>query len=263
LDGWRQGGLNFMSRNSSYHSIDERISTGGGGRGPQPPEPFGGGGGGGRGDGDDTPSHGERLRRYRMGLYFMIGSIMMLFTAFTVLFVALRQSGRFDPFTGHFTSTWVSTPLPLVMLAVNTLVLLASSVTAEKARRAAALETVLMPVSNIPGVAPIAQTSVAWVKVTAALGVAFLLGQAYVWQRLHTIAVRMDNPISASFIMMLTGGHALHLFGGLSVLLYVAFSRNLIKKYESRRIAVDVTAWYWHFMGAMWVYVLVVLAFVH
>jgi cytochrome c oxidase subunit III len=198
-----------------------------------------------------------------MGLYFMIGSIMMLFTAFTVLFVALRQSGRFDPFTGHFTSTWVSTPLPLVMLAVNTLVLLASSVTAEKARRAAALETVLMPVSNIPGVAPIAQTSVAWVKVTAALGVAFLLGQAYVWQRLHTIAVRMDNPISASFIMMLTGGHALHLFGGLSVLLYVAFSRNLIKKYESRRIAVDVTAWYWHFMGAMWVYVLVVLAFVH
>jgi cytochrome c oxidase subunit 3 len=63
--------------------------------------------------------------------------------------------------------------------------------------------------------------------------------------------------------MMPTGGHALHLFGGLAVLLYVAFSRNLLKKYESRRIAVDVTAWYWHFMGAMWLYVLVVLTFVH
>jgi cytochrome c oxidase subunit 3 len=198
-----------------------------------------------------------------MGLYFMIGSIMMLFTAFTVLFVALRQSGRFDPFTGHFTSTWVSTPLPLGMLAINTAVLLASTVTAEFARRAAALETILMPVTSIPGVAPIAQTSAAWVKVTAALGITFLLGQSYVWQRLHMLAVNMDSPLSSSFIIMLTAGHALHLLGGLSVLLYVAFSRNLQKKYESRRIAVDVTAWYWHFMGAMWVYVLVVLAFVH
>jgi cytochrome c oxidase subunit III len=36
-----------------------------------------------------------------------------------------------------------------------------------------------------------------------------------------------------------------------------------LKKYESRRIAVDVTAWYWHFMGVMWLYVLGVLAFVH
>ena len=193
----------------------------------------------------------------------MIGSIMMLFTAFTVLFVALRQSGRFDPFTGHFTSTWVSTPLPLALLAVNTFVLLVSSVTAEVARRAAALETVLMPVSNIPGVAAIRQTSVTWVKVTAGLGVGFLLGQAFVWKRLHELAVNMDNPLSSSFVIMLTGGHALHLFGGLSVLLYVAFSRKLLKKYESRRIAVDVTAWYWHFMGAMWLYVLGVLAFVH
>ena len=198
-----------------------------------------------------------------MGLYFMVGSILMLFTAFTVLFVALRQSGRFDPFTGHFTSTWVSTPLPLRLLILNTLVLLTSSATMEIARRAAALETVLMPVSNIPGVAPIAQTSVRWVKVTAALGVGFLVGQGFVWNRLHTIAVNMDNPLSSSFIIMLTGGHALHLFGGLTVLLYVAFSRKLLKKYESRRIAVDVTAWYWHFMGAMWLYVLAVLFFVH
>jgi cytochrome c oxidase subunit III len=253
-----------MSRISSYRSLDERISAGGGGRGPQPPQPFGGGGGGGgRGDGDDTPSHGERLKRYRMGLYFMIGSIMMLFVAFTTLFVALRQSGRFDPFTGHFTSTWVSTPLPLRLLMVNTIVLLVSTITAEMARRAAELETVLMPIGDIPGVAAIRQTSVTWVKVTAVLGVVFLAGQSVVWKGLHQIAMNMDNPLSSSFIIMLTAGHALHLFGGLMVLLYVAFSRRLRRRYESRRIAVDVTAWYWHFMGVMWLYVLVVLAYVH
>lgn len=198
-----------------------------------------------------------------MGLYFMIGSIMMLFIAFTTLFVALRQSGRFDPITGHYMSTWISTPLPLVMLALNTCVLLASTVTVEIARRAAAMETVLMPIGEIPGIASIRQSSVGWVKATAVLGFAFLAGQAWVWKGLHHVAEDMNNPLSSSFIIMLTAGHALHLFGGLLVLLYVAFSRNLRKKYESRRIAVDVTAWYWHFMGAMWLFVLGVLAFVH
>jgi cytochrome c oxidase subunit 3 len=30
---------------------------------------------------------------------------------------------------------------------------------------------------------------------------------------------------------------------------------------ESRRIVVDVAAWYWHFMGALWIYVFALLAF--
>jgi cytochrome c oxidase subunit III len=252
-----------MARISSFRSLDERLNPGGGGRGPLPPEPSGGGGGGGRGDGDDTPNHSDRLKRYRMGLYFMSGSILMLFLAFTTLFVALRQSGRFDPISGHFMNTWVSTPLPKLLLVVNTLVLLTSSVFAEMARRAAAMETVLMPVSEIPGIAAIRQSSVSWVKATAALGFVFLAGQAVVWTHVHRIAVDMDNPLSSSFIIMLTAGHALHLLGGLMVLLYVAFSKRLRRKYESRRIAVDVTAWYWHFMGAMWIFVLGVLFFVH
>jgi cytochrome c oxidase subunit III len=251
-----------MSRISSYRSLDERISTGGGGRGPQPPQPFGGGGGG-RGDGDDTSGNSERLKRYRMGLYFMIGSIMMLFLSFTTLFIARRQSGRFDPFSGHFITDWVSTPLPVKLLLINTIILMISSATAELARRAANLETVLLPISRIPGVAPIAENSLRWVRLTAVLGAAFLCGQILVWQRLHQMAVQMDNPLSSSFIIILTGGHALHLFGGLMVLLYVSLSRKLRQKYDSRRIAVDVTAWYWHFMGAMWLYVLAVLFIIH
>ncbi len=254
-----------MSRIASYRSTDDLISTGGGGRGPHPPEPFGGGGGGGRGDGDDTPSHGERLKKYRMGLYFMLGSIMMLFVSFTSLFIVRRETGdgHFDIATGHFISSWVSIPLPIKLLAVNTVMLLLSSLTAELARRAAIVETVLMPVARIPGVAPITQTSLRWTRLTALFGMAFLGGQIFVWMRLKDLAERMDNPLSSAFVIILTGGHALHLFGGLMVLLYVSFSERMRTRYESRRIAVDVTAWYWHFMGAMWLYVLAVLAFIH
>jgi len=252
-----------MSRTSSYRPIDDRLSPGGGGRGPEPPEPFGGGGGGGRGDGDDTPSDGERLKKYRMGLYFMIGSIMMLFISLTTLFIGIRQSGRFDPFSGTFITDWISTPLPVKLLLVNTVILLLSSATAELARRAATLETVLLPVSRIPGVASIREYSLDWVRVTAVLGFIFLCGQVVVWQRLHAMAAHVDRPLSNSFIIILTGGHALHLFGGLMVLLYVSLSGKLRQRFESRRIAVDVTTWYWHFMGAVWLYVLGVLFVIH
>jgi heme/copper-type cytochrome/quinol oxidase subunit 3 len=34
------------------------------------------------------------------------------------------------------------------------------------------------------------------------------------------------------------------------------------KPVEAQRIAVDVTAWYWHFMAVLWIYVFGLLAFV-
>ena len=39
----------------------------------------------------------------------------------------------------------------------------------------------------------------------------------------------------------------------------VAFNRPL----ASRRIVVDVTAWYWHFMALLWIYILALLEFAH
>jgi cytochrome c oxidase subunit 3 len=32
-------------------------------------------------------------------------------------------------------------------------------------------------------------------------------------------------------------------------------------RFESRQIAVEVTAWYWHFMGVLWILILGLLHF--
>lgn len=246
-----------------YRTIPEKPMTGGGGRGPLPPEPRGGGGGGGRGDGDDTPNHLDRLRRYRIGLYFAIGSIVMLFVSFTTLFFARRSAGRFDVYTGAFVTDWVSVPLPMNLLLFNTFILLLSSVTAELARRAAALEVILIPATRIPGVAPIPEHSRSWMRVTVMLGTAFLAGQWIAWQRVHDAVTTASRAVSSSFVYILTGAHAVHLFGGLLAASYTAFAFSTRRSLESRRIAIDVTASYWHFMGAMWVYVLIVLWVLH
>jgi cytochrome c oxidase subunit III len=247
----------------SNRRAEENQITGGGGRGALPPQPFGGGGGGGRGDGDPSEHPAERLRRYRMGLYFTVGSIVMLFVTFTTLFVARRHSGKFDPFSGTFVTDWISIQLPTGILLVNTCVLLLSSITAELARRAAALECVLVPATRIPGIAPYPEHSRTWLKATVVFGSIFLFGQAYAWHSIHRTNSLVRNPIAGSFVYMLTGAHAIHLFAGLVVLLYAVFGSRPRKYVDSRRIVTEVSGWYWHFMGVMWLYVLVVVLFLH
>jgi cytochrome c oxidase subunit 3 len=233
---------------------------GGGSRGPLPPQPSGGGGGGGgRGDGDGLHDFRQQLQRYRLGLIFAISSIVMLFIAFTTLFVARRGAGKFDPVTGAFHTDWVSVPLPMKILLINTAVLLVSSLLIEIARRAARMESILVPMSMIPGVRRVRETSLWWVCATTLLGVGFLSGQFYAWQMLHHSGAYFNSSPASTFVFLLTGTHAVHVTAGLVVLLYACLASGPRHSLERRCITLDVSAWYWHFMALMWLYVLVVL----
>lgn len=241
-------------------SRSSKPVPGGGNRGPLPPEAFGGGGGGGgRGDGDGLHDYRQQLKRYRLGLLFTIASIVMLFISFTTLFVARRGAGKFDPLTGGFQSDWIPVTLPLKILLINTAVLAVSSLLVEIARRSARLEAILIPMSTIPGVRPIRQTSLWWMWATALAGVGFLFGQYTAWRQMHLHGASLNNGPANTFFFLLTGTHAVHLAAGMLVLLYACLVAGPRRSLERRCITLDVTAWYWHFMGVMWVYVLLVL----
>jgi cytochrome c oxidase subunit 3 len=244
----------ILSRSSN------KALPGGGNRGPLPPEASGGGGGGGgRGDGDGLHGFHQQLQRYRLGLLFTIASIVMLFISFTTLFVARRDAGRYDPITGVFNTDWVSVPLPTKILLINTAALLLSSMLVELARRGARMESILVPMSSIPGVRPVRQTSPLWVVATLLAGCAFLFGQACAWRQLRFAGAVLNGGPASTFVYLLTGTHALHLMAGLAVLLYALIAKGPRLSLERRSITLDVTAWYWHFMTVMWLYVLLVL----
>lgn len=233
---------------------------GGGNRWPPPPEASGGGGGGGgRGDGDGLDGFRQQLQRYRLGLLFTAASIVMLFISFTTLFVARRGTGRFDTVSGGFQSDWIPVPLPMTILLVNTAVLGLGSLLVEKARRAARTEAVLVPMGSIPGVRGIRQTSLLWVWATVLTGCGFLFGQSLAWKQLLLKGVDMTSGPASVFFYLLTGAHALHLFAGVLILLYSCLAPGPRHSLERRTISLDVTAWYWHFMAVMWIYVLAVL----
>jgi len=255
-----------MAQISSHGSTTDKPRTGNGGRGPHPPKVFGGGGGsgGGRGEPDHFPDYTAQLHRYRVGLIFAVVSVVMLFTSFTVLFMARRSTGRWDASTRTLITDWVPVHLPIQLLLLNTCVLLLSSLTAERARRLAALEAVIIPASNIPGVARIFPHSQRWLEATAVLGVAFVTGQWHAWRLLEQSGALFSNggPASA-FVYLLTGAHAVHLCVGLGAIFYVALIGSNRKSLEWRRITSDVCVWYWHFMALMWLYVLTTLWFLH
>src|ERR1700756_270181 len=118
-----------------------------GGGGVHPPEH---GGGGNNGPGDGSFDYGRRLHRARLALLLALTSICVLFVTLTVIFVLMRHgAGILDAHSGNFIQKWIPIDLPVRLLVLNSLVLLASSVTLEMARRALAREMALEPVRSI------------------------------------------------------------------------------------------------------------------
>jgi cytochrome c oxidase subunit 3 len=234
---------------------------GGGGRGPTNQWPRGDGGSGGRGGGDHLPNYRERLRRYRMLIGFLLTSVVMIFVSFTTAYLVRKAGAVWDPARNQYTSNWVPTTLPVKLLLFNTFILLLSSITLEVARRRAEQDVVLEPIARIPGIRADYNRSLPWLWMTVALGLAFLGGQYFAWEQLRLQTFNFETNISTSFFFILTGVHAVHLVGGILALLYAGLTSWIGRPPETRRIVIDVTSWYWHFMGVLWVYVFALLYF--
>lgn len=231
-----------------------------GNRADLPPVP--GGGDDGRAD-PGSPDYGARLRRARLGLAVALTPILMLFVSFTSAYIVRQGLPTFDPGTNSVVHDWLPVPLPTMLFLINTAVLLLSSVTIECARRQLIRQVALAPVQSIPGVSLGTDREFPWLVVTVVLGLGFVTGQWLAWRDLAARGFFVATGPSSSFIYLLTGTHAVHLLGGVLALLVTGSTVILRRRLESRRIVVDVTAWYWHFMTLLWIYILALLEFAH
>lgn len=238
----------------------EYPKTSRGDRGPLPP-----GGGGDDHDryGSASPSPAIRLRRARLGMAIALAPIIMLFVSFTSAYVVRQGLPTLDPKTNTMVHDWLRIDLPINLLLLNTFVLLASSVTLELARRRLAREVALDRIDLIPGVSLGRNRRFPWLGLTVALGFGFLAGQWMVWRYLSDRGVYVATAPSSSFIYLLTGTHAIHLLGGVLALVAAVVGSLLRRSLQSQHILVDVTAWYWHFMALLWIYIFALLQFAH
>jgi cytochrome c oxidase subunit 3 len=225
----------------------------------EPPlPPSGGGGDDGRREG--LPSYGARLRRARLGMICAIATVCMIFVSLTSAYVVRRGLPTFDDLSRTYSRDWGEVQLPWLLLAINTAILLLSSLSMEGARRNLARRAALAPVSSIPGVSLGKERSFPWLGVTVVLGLGFLVGQGVAWSELRSRGFFVSTNPDSSFVYLLTGAHALHLAGGIVALIWAGVTSLLHRPVEGRRVVVDVAAWYWHFMAVLWIYVFALLA---
>lgn len=114
---------------------------------------------------------------------------------------------------------------------------------------------------SIPGVSLGNERSIPWLGLTTFLGFLFLAGQLFSWRQLSARGFHLLAGTSSSFVYILTAMHGIHLAGGILALAFANVAAVLGRPVESRRIVVDITAWYWHFMTGLWLYILVLFTF--
>ncbi len=171
------------------------------------------------------------------GIWVLLFSITMTFLAFTSALI-VRQGSALD---------WQHLALPPI-LYLNTLVLIASSVTLEMGRReVGAFMGPLAKSMAHPG---------RWLHATLGLGLLFVIGQYVAWLQLRAQGLYLATNPNSSFFYLLTAVHAIHVLGGLGGLVRVVVKLNHSTLKKSTLVA---TARYWHFMGVLWIYLLLVL----
>ena len=161
----------------------------------------------------------------------------MTFAAFTSAMV-VRQGSAND---------WRHFAFPLI-LYVNTLVLVASSLTLQMARRRFAVLA--------SGVEQNVQPAFRALYGTLFLGCLFVAGQSAAWLQLRSEGIYLASAPSSSFFYVFTVLHALHVVGGVFGLAYVI---SKLHRGALRLGTLSAASLYWHFMGLLWLYLLVVL----
>ena len=240
-------------------SVEVRKPSFGEGSGGVHPPKYGGGGDNGPGDG--SPDYGRRLRRARLGLLLGLASISMLFVVAGAVFFLRRNGLGTNLGVQGYRHEWIPIVLPLRILLVNTFKLLLSSVSMEMARRTVTREVALAPLRAVPGIALERDRGMPWLATTASLGLLFLSGQWMAWQSLRSHGFPVSASTPAPFIYILTAVHAVHLAGGILVLLYAGVMSALHRAVEQRLIVVEIAGWYWHFMAVLWLYIFALLQF--
>ena len=238
---------------------ERKPKLGGGGPGKTPHRRgYGGGDDGDRGRDKNPSPRDARLRRYRIGMAACIASVTTIFVGLTTAYLLRQNTAHWDQHTQRIVYDWKPVPLPYRQLLINSLVLLLSSVTLELARRQMAKKAEFAQMGILP---PRSRGEMPWLSFTMLLGAAFLAGQIIAWSILRHAGFYLRANPSSSFFYLLTGLHALHLAGGLAALLYAAGGRWVHLRFESQLIAVEVTGWYWHFMGFLWLGIFALLHF--
>jgi len=182
-------------------------------------------------------------------MWIFLLSDTFIFTSFLTGYMKVRISTT-QPWPNAseiFALSFGGAPIPLILIAIMTFVLITSSGT--------------MALAVNYGYRRDRTKTAVFLLITAAFGMLFVGMQAFEWTKLIVDeGVRpWGNPFGApqfgASFFMITGFHGGHVSGGVIYLIYVAIG-VLNGRYEKKGYdIVEIAGLYWHFVDLVWVFI--------
>jgi len=167
-------------------------------------------------------------------LWFGMASIVMLFAGFTSAVIVRKGDG-----------IWLQYDIPNMFLVSSII---------------AVISSLFMVLALVFGKKNNQQMLKTFLWLTLAAGAAFVYTQFAGYSQLIESEIFLTGPSSnpsGSFLYIISGLHLLHLTGGIIALLIVIFNAMKGRYNSENLLGLQVCSTYWHFMGAMWIYLYV------
>ena len=172
----------------------------------------------------------NKIHPYQFALWVGLGTIIMMFVALTSAYLVRRAAGN-----------WYEFRLPDIFLA-NTIVIALSSLTIQMSFNAFQKGREKMYKAGM--------------LTTFVLGIAFVVLQYQGWLAMNDMGATFTINPSSSFVYVISGLHAAHVLGGITVLT-VALTHAFVLPFratERRVLRFRLTTQYWHFVDILWIY---------
>ena len=179
-------------------------------------------------------------RSKKMMLWFGIASLVMGFAGWTSAYIV--SSSRED---------WMKDVELPSLFYVSTGLIIISSFT-----------YILAKLSTQKGKS---QMSTIFLLITLGLGVAFIVMQFKGFEQMLGNGYHFTGPtsnIKMSYVFLIASVHILHVVAGLISLLVVLYKQVKGKYTPTEFLGISLGATFWHFLGILWVYLILFMTFV-
>ena len=182
-------------------------------------------------------SYEQRVKARKMMMWLGIVGMIMLFAALTSAYIVAAGGPG-----------WIEVPVPNGFYISTVFIVLSSS--------AAWWATSAVKSNNTTGI-------------TAGLGIALLLGCGFVVSQLTSWTELVENGFyftggsaASSYLYMISGVHLAHMIAGILALLVTTVNAVRKQYTAERKLGLELAAMFWHFLGVLWVYLLLFLLFI-
>jgi cytochrome c oxidase subunit 3 len=175
----------------------------------------------------------NRIHPHKFTLWIGIASIVMMFAGLTSAYIVKRNQAN-----------WITFDLPAIFW-YSTAVIILSSLTLYRSQNLFKRREMIK--------------YRAAVVATMFLGILFLIMQVIGLSQLWIKGITLTKNVSYSFLYVILALHALHVIGGVVALVILFMKAFSVKVRNYDIVPLEVISTYWHFVDALWIYLMIFL----